>query len=192
MSGLRIKLYREKNDYSQEDLAKVLKVTRRTISRWEQNSSKPNPDELKNLANLIGVSEADLLSDEDKIDVPTENSNQSVLGRISDSVENLVTGQETINESLTKNRDEYRKKQDDLIQELRNQNDELIKKLDTNDRNYAVQKEILRQKKIRNVILIVLSLILIVIIAFIFWITYNFGPNADGIYADQPMVVKTD
>ena len=171
MSGLRIKLYREKNDYSQEDLAKILKVTRRTISRWEQNSSKPNPEELKNLANLIGVSEEDLLSDEDEIDVPIENSNQSVLERISDSVENLVTGQETINESLTINRDEYSKKQDELISELQNQNKQLVLKLNEQSELIESYKKALdlskielRHKKIRTTVIVVACLIVITLI----------------------------
>lgn len=192
MSGLRIRQFREKNKYSQKDLANILGVSVRTIVRWEQNSSKPCAEELEKVIKLIGVTEEELLNDKEDIDLSSDEPKQDVLGRISDSVDNLVTGQEIINESLTINRDEYSKKQSELINELRQQNKELLEKINNNEKNYAVQEEILRQKKIRNVILIVLSLILIVIIAFIFWITYNFGPNADGIYADQPMVVKTD
>ena len=99
MSGLRIKLYREKNGYSQEDLARILDVTRRTVSRWEQNSSKPNEAELKRLATLIGVTEDEILSDEDDLIRPSKDAGQNILGKISDSVDNLVTGQEIINET---------------------------------------------------------------------------------------------
>lgn len=100
MSGLRIKLYREKNGYSQEDLARILDVTRRTVSRWEQNSSKPNEAELKRLATLLGVTEDEILSDEDDLISPSKDAGQNILGKISDSVDNLVTGQEIINERL--------------------------------------------------------------------------------------------
>ena len=65
MSGLKIKRFREEKHYSQEELASLLGVTRRTISRWEQNSSKPNADELSKIAKYIGVTEEELLSDDD-------------------------------------------------------------------------------------------------------------------------------
>lgn len=94
LSGLRIKRFREKNNYSQEELARLLGVTRRTISRWEQNSSKPSSDELSRIAKIIGVTEDELLSGEDEI--PSANA----LERLYDGVDNLVSGQETITESI--------------------------------------------------------------------------------------------
>ena len=124
MSGLRIKQYRENNNFSQEDLAGFLGVTRRTISRWEQNKSKPNADELSRIAKFIGVSEEELLSEDDSA------CSTNVLERISDSVDNLVSGQETINESIVTKHDEYSKKQDELIRELQAQNKQLLSKLD--------------------------------------------------------------
>ena len=77
MSGLRIRQFREKNKYSQKDLANILGVSVRTIVRWEQNSSKPCAED-----------------DKDDIDLSSDEPKQDVLGRISDSVDNLVTGQE--------------------------------------------------------------------------------------------------
>ena len=124
MSGLKIKRYREEKHYSQEELASLLGVTRRTISRWEQNNSKPNADELSKIAKFIGVTEEELLSDD------MYNSSSNVLDRISDGVDNLVSGQETINESIVSNRDEYGKKQDELINALQMQNSQLLSKLD--------------------------------------------------------------
>ena len=87
-------------------------MTRRTVSRWEQNSSKPNGDELKRLATLLGVTEDEILSDEDDLIRPSKDAGQNILGKISDSVDNLVTGQEIINERLANNRDEYIDKQE--------------------------------------------------------------------------------
>ena len=113
LSGLRIKQFREKNHYSQEELAAILNVTRRTISRWEQNNSKPNADELSKIAKLIGVTEEELVSDDD-----ISYSSANVLERITDGVDNLVSGQEYISKSIESNRDEYGKKQDELIKEF--------------------------------------------------------------------------
>lgn len=65
MSGLIIKKFRERNNYSQKELAKILDVSVRTIARWEQNNTKPNSDELKRLATLLSVTEDEILSDTD-------------------------------------------------------------------------------------------------------------------------------
>ena len=61
MSGLIIKKFRERNNYSQKELAKILDVSVRTIARWEQNNTKPNSDELKRLATLLSVTEDEIL-----------------------------------------------------------------------------------------------------------------------------------
>ena len=169
MSGLRIKLYREKNGYSQEDLARILGVTRRTVSRWEQNSSKPNEAELKRLATLMGVTEDELFSDEDELSV-LSNNKQNVLDKISDSVDNLVTGQEAINESLTNN-DVYFKKQNELIKELQDQNKLLLSKLEeqsdlieTYKKALDLSKIEIRHKRIRTIIVAITCLIILALV----------------------------
>lgn len=192
MSGYVIKQFRESNGFSQEDLARVLNVNRRTVSRWEQNSSKPNPDELKRLSTLIGVAEEEILSDKAPSILSSEEPGHMILNRISDGVDNLVTGQETINESIVNSHDEYRRKQDELIEELRSQNRALGEKIDSYEKNNNVQNELLRQKRIRNVILFVFLLILTAIICAVIWMYMAYGPNANGVYADQPVVVKTE
>lgn len=187
MSGLRIKLYREKNGYSQEDLARILDVTRRTVSRWEQNSSKPNGDELKRLATLIGVTEDKILSDEDDLIRPSKDAGQNILGKISDSVDNLVTGQDSINDSILAEREESRARQDELIKELKKQNERLMNKLEENSKEYDLQKEILRQKQRRFIVLLIFSLIIITLLSVFLWYLVNFGTNSDEIRADQPV-----
>ena len=187
MSGLRIKLYREKNGYSQEDLARILDVTRRTVSRWEQNSSKPNGDELKRLATLLGVTEDEILSDEDDLISPSKDAGQNILGKISDSVDNLVTGQDSINDSILAEREESRARQDELIKELKKQNERLMNKLEENSKEYDLQKEILRQKQRRFIVLLIFALIIIALLSVFLWYLVNFGTNSDEIRADQPV-----
>lgn len=176
MSGLRIKQYRENNNFSQEDLAGFLGVTRRTISRWEQNKSKPNADELSRVAKFIGVSEEELLSEDDTA------YSTNVLERISDSVDNLVTGQETINESIVSKHDEYSKKQDELIKELQAQNRQLLSKLDEQSRAVESYKKALdlsvaelRHKKIRTTIVAVTCLIILIIVILTWLFVVNHG-----------------
>lgn len=176
MSGLRIKQYRENNNYSQEDLAGFLGVTRRTISRWEQNKSKPNADELSRVAKFIGVSEEELLSEDDTA------CSSNVLERISDSVDNLVSGQETINESIVTKHDEYSKRQDEFIRELQAQNKQLLSKLDEQSKAVeSYKKEIdlsvaeLRHKKIRTTIIAVTCLIILIIVILTWLFIVNHG-----------------
>ena len=182
MSGLKIKRYREEKHYSQEELASLLGVTRRTISRWEQNSSKPNADELSKIAKFIGVTEEELLSDEDML-----NSSSKVLDRISDGVDNLVSGQETINESIVSNRDEYGKKQDELINALQMQNSQLLSKLDEQAAVIESYKQelVIDRKDSRHKIIIIsivsFTCLLILILAFFTWLYWmNHGFGKDG------------
>lgn len=192
MSGLRIKLYREKNGYSQEDLARILDVTRRTVSRWEQNSSKPNGDELKRLATLLDVTEDEILSDEDDLISPSKDAGQNILGKISDSVDNLVTGQDSINDSILAEREESRARQDELIKELKKQNERLMNKLEENSKEYDLQKEILRQKQRRFIVLLIFALIIIALLSVFLWYLVNFGTNSDEIRADQPVAYTSN
>lgn len=192
MSGLRIKLYREKNGYSQEDLARILDVTRRTVSRWEQNSSKPNEAELKRLATLIGVTEEELLNENDGISHSTEVTNHKVLDKISDGVDNLVTGQDSINDSILAEREESRARQDELIKELKKQNERLMNKLEENSKEYDLQKEILRQKQRRFIVLLIFALIIIALLSVFLWYLVNFGTNSDEIRADQPVAYTSN
>lgn len=181
MSGLIIKKFRERNNYSQKELAKILDVSVRTIARWEQNNTKPNSDELKRLATLLSVTEDEILSDTD-INISSEQSNQDLIAKISDSVDNLVSGQETINEFLTSNRDEYIKRQNELICELQNQNKELLSKLDEQSEiieSYKsaldLSKTELRHKRVRTIVIIATCLIVLIIIVGTWLYIWNHG-----------------
>lgn len=47
---------REKSGLTQEQLAEKLYVTRQAVSRWENGETTPNPETLKQLSRLFGVS----------------------------------------------------------------------------------------------------------------------------------------
>ena len=187
MSGLIIKKFRERNNYSQKELAKILDVSVRTIARWEQNNTKPNSDELKRLATLLSVTEDEILNDTD-INISSEQSNQDLIAKISDSVDNLVTGQETINASLTSNRDEYSKRQNELIRELQNQNQQLLSKLDEQSRIIESYKKTLvsskteqKHKRIRTSVIIGTCLIVMLVIICTWIYVLNHGFSSEHI-----------
>ena len=90
MFGEKIKQYRENNSYSQRDLAEILGVNIRTVVRWEQDKSKPNPEDVKRIASLMGISEEELLNDSKDSGINLVRAKkQSTIEKISDGVDNL-------------------------------------------------------------------------------------------------------
>lgn len=90
MFGEKIKQYRENNSYSQRDLAEILGVSIRTVVRWEQDKSKPNPEDVKRIASLMGISEEELLNDSKDSGINLVRAKkQSPIEKISDGVDNL-------------------------------------------------------------------------------------------------------
>ncbi len=69
--GQRLQTLRKQNDLSQETLAKLLYVTRQSISLWENDKAMPSIDLLMRLGSIFSVSVDELL---DNPTVPTEKS----------------------------------------------------------------------------------------------------------------------
>ena len=61
--GDKIKQLRESKNYSQEELADLLKVHSVTISKWESGTQEPRAKRLNELAKIFGVSNEYLLDD---------------------------------------------------------------------------------------------------------------------------------
>lgn len=60
--GLLLKNLRKKNNFTQEDVAQKLFVSRQTVSRWEQNRTIPNIYVLEDISKLYGISLEELLT----------------------------------------------------------------------------------------------------------------------------------
>lgn len=61
MIGDNIRFYRKKNGQTQDFLAESCNVTRQTISKWETGKSEPDLTTLSRLAQVLEVSEEDLI-----------------------------------------------------------------------------------------------------------------------------------
>ena len=59
--GERIREYRVKAGYSQEELAELIDVSRQTVSKWEQNIVQPNAANIIALSDLFKISSDALL-----------------------------------------------------------------------------------------------------------------------------------
>ena len=55
---------RKKNDWSQEDLAEKLNVSRQSISKWESTASLPDMNRILEMSRVFGVTTDYLLKDE--------------------------------------------------------------------------------------------------------------------------------
>ena len=66
MLGENIYKLRKLKELSQEELAEVIGVSRQTISNWELGETSPNPEQLKLLSKVLGVSVDELINNEIK------------------------------------------------------------------------------------------------------------------------------
>lgn len=64
--GNKLSRLRKENNYTQEQLAEILGVSRQSISKWESDISYPETDKLIHLSNLFGCSLDYLLKENDE------------------------------------------------------------------------------------------------------------------------------
>lgn len=185
MLGKRIKLFRLNNNYSQKDLANILGVSTRSIVRWEQGKNKPNSEEIKKLSALLGISENELYDDTLSVDEVLE-TDLSVIVKISEGVENLVTGQEVINDTLLSTKGDYLIKQDQLVNQLQKQNEQLLLKLNEQSEvieSYRKEMDLFRlekyHKRLRTIIFAITCLLILLLVlgTWIYYINHGFKEN---------------
>lgn len=80
--GEKITLLRKKNNYSQEDLANELGISRQSVSKWESGNSIPDLDKIIKISNLFGVSTDYLLKDELEEETLSETNEMLEEGKI--------------------------------------------------------------------------------------------------------------
>lgn len=68
--GDKLKKYRKVFELLQDELAEKINVSRQTITKWESNVGLPDITNLKELANIFGVSVDFLLDDTKDIEYP--------------------------------------------------------------------------------------------------------------------------
>jgi putative transcriptional regulator len=79
MLGENIKMYRQKKQFTQEEIASSLHVTRQTISKWEKNYSVPDAEMLVRLAEILEVQTSQLLGTEGNAETQTTPEREDAL-----------------------------------------------------------------------------------------------------------------
>lgn len=67
--GEKLSILRKENNYTQEQLADILSVSRQSVSKWESNIAYPETDKLIRLSTLFNVAIDDLIKDTEKMAV---------------------------------------------------------------------------------------------------------------------------
>lgn len=89
--GEKIKELRIKNNLSQEDLASKLNVSRQAISKWEQDITLPDTNNLIMLSKLFGITLDELVNQD--LNEGNSNSKQEI---VSDSIDGKIIDDKTI------------------------------------------------------------------------------------------------
>lgn len=61
MFSKQLKKYRTLNSYSQRQLAEDLGITQQAVAKWESDKATPDPDMLKKISEIFGISVDTLL-----------------------------------------------------------------------------------------------------------------------------------
>ncbi|WP_350454289.1 helix-turn-helix domain-containing protein [Slackia heliotrinireducens] len=78
-NGAFLKELRKEKALTQEQLAEILNVSRRTVSRWETGSNMPDLDILVEIADFYGVDIRELLDGERRSDQMNQEMKETVL-----------------------------------------------------------------------------------------------------------------
>lgn len=71
--GEKLKSLRIKNEYSQENLAKMINVSRQAVTKWENGNGMPDIENLKLIADIFDVTIDSLVRDEEEIETLDES-----------------------------------------------------------------------------------------------------------------------
>ena len=71
--GEKLKALRVKEEYSQEQLAALLHVSRQAVTKWESNAGMPDIENIKAVADLFDVTLDSLLREEEERETTDES-----------------------------------------------------------------------------------------------------------------------
>lgn len=75
----KITYLRKQKEWSQEELADQMEISRQSVSKWESGASIPELDKIIRMSMIFGVSTDFLLKDEYDIDVISKNGQEGEL-----------------------------------------------------------------------------------------------------------------
>lgn len=91
MLNQRIRILRQARGLSQVELAKILGVTKQSVSNWENDNIQPSIEMLKRIAQTFGVSADYLLGLDDSEYIDVRGLPQDVVAHLRQLVEDFRT-----------------------------------------------------------------------------------------------------
>lgn len=79
--GDKLSKLRKENNYTQEQLASVLGVSRQAVSKWESNITYPETDKLIRMSELFNCSLDYLLKEEEETDSRSQSDTENIFSR---------------------------------------------------------------------------------------------------------------
>ncbi|WP_417203366.1 helix-turn-helix domain-containing protein [Acetoanaerobium sticklandii] len=76
--GEKLQQLRKQNNWTQEQLAEQLYISRTAVSKWESGKGYPSIDSLKNISALFKISIDDLLSGDELVQLATNENKENV------------------------------------------------------------------------------------------------------------------
>ena len=89
MLSERIKELRLMNGYNQVELANRLKITKQTVSNWENNNIQPSIEMLESLADLFSVSTDYLLGREIKRELDSDGLTNIQINHLQQIIDDI-------------------------------------------------------------------------------------------------------
>lgn len=123
MHGAKIKAFRMMRGFSQDYMADRLAVTQATYSKIEGNKQKATPEQLDKIAKELGVTIADITSNE-PIVILNQASNQGAQGHI----EHFYADQKELYQKMLASKDDEITNLKEVIQSLKDVIASLTKK----------------------------------------------------------------
>ncbi|MDB5009209.1 MAG: helix-turn-helix domain protein [Mucilaginibacter sp.] len=115
MYGEKIRLVREMRGFSQENIAAKLGIAQNAYSRIELNQSKLEAGMLVKIADVLGVTPMDILSNQPAIiNLQSNKGTQQSFGY----VENVISGQKELYEKIITSKDEEIARLNKIVEKL--------------------------------------------------------------------------
>ncbi len=94
--GTTIATLREKNNMTQQDLAKMLNFTPQAVSKWENDASEPKLETIREIAKLFNVSISEILGEDVKEEIDNDNVQQCLVPYVIEEVNTSVSKKNAI------------------------------------------------------------------------------------------------
>ncbi len=161
--GKNIRRYRILKSMTQEELGVAIYSCRSTVSLWERGEKEPSEDEIKRIAQVLGIDICDLLSEELSEKSGNNDDCPTMMIKIEESIGQIEGARQESSEAIT-----Y------IIDQLQQ----------------VTQRNALRKKYQKEIICVILIGISILLAIFILYLMHVNKPDSRGNLREGSLVIE--